>query len=339
MRRKLRKEAQTLSLSFLDAISCGFGAVILLFVIAKMFEPIRLEESQQELDNLIVRYQEELEHIVGETQRLDSEQDEMAVNVRADRDHVAELERELRRIRAELREQRDDAEVSAELAGQLARARQSLTDEMRELLADYQRPLDDYTVGGIPVDSEYLIFIVDTSGSMLNFAWDSMMRQLEETLEVYPQLKGIQVMSDMGGYLFRSYRGEWIPDSPDRRQAILNGVRNWNAFSNSTPREGIITAINHFYDPEKKIALHIYGDDFAVGSINAVVREVDRLNRADEQGNRRVRIHAVAFPALWEATGGELYSAAQYATLMRVLTQRNGGTFVALPTRRDMGRR
>jgi hypothetical protein len=173
---------------------------------------------------------------------------------------------------------------------------------------------------------------------MLNFAWESMITQLEETLAVYPQLRGIQVMSDMGGYLFRTYnRGEWMEDSPEMRQRIVEAVRNWNAFSNSTPREGIIAAVRDFYDPDKKIAIHIYGDDFAVGSINAVVREVDRLNRADEHGNRRVRIHAVAFPALWEAVG-QHHTAADYATLMRVLTQRNGGTFVALPTRRDMGR-
>ncbi len=335
MKRRARKEIQTLSLSFLDAISCGFGAVILLFVIAKMFEPVRLEENRQELLYTIERYQDELQDLLAEAERLDAEQTRSATEVIRDQQQVAQLQSELTRIRAELLDQQDDAEISAELAGRLARARQQLTDEMRTLLADYERPRDDFTVGGIPVDSEYLIFIVDTSGSMLWFAWDSMMRQLEQTLEVYPQLKGIQVMSDMGGYLFPSYRREWIPDTPERRRAIIDGVRNWNAFSNSTPREGIITAIDHFYDPDKKIALHIYGDDFAVGSINAVVREVDRRNRLDEDGNRRVRIHAVAFPAHWEALG-EHTTAANYATLMRVLTQRNGGSFIALPTRRDM---
>jgi hypothetical protein len=337
-KRKARKEIQTLSLSFLDAISCGFGAVILLFVIAKMFEPVRLEENRQELQFLIERYQDELADLLAQAERLDAQEIIARREVVEDQVQVADLQSELTRIRSELLDQRDDADVSAELAGRLARARQQLTDEMRQLLADYERPRDDYAVGGIPVDSEYLIFIVDTSGSMLQFAWDSVLRQLEQTLEVYPQLKGIQVMSDMGGYLFASTRREWIEDSPQRRRAILDAARNWQAFSNSTPREGIITAIDHFYDPDKKIALHIYGDDFAVGSINAVVREVDRRNRLDAQGNRRVRIHAVAFPALWEATGGEHYSAAQYATLMRVLTQRNGGSFIALPTRRDQRR-
>ncbi len=67
-----------------------------------------------------------------------------------------------------------------------------------------------------------------------------------------------------------------------------------------------------------------------------MVAKVDRRNQADNTGNRRVRILAVAFPALYAAFG-ELHSAEQFATLMRVLCQRNGGTFVALPIN-DRGR-
>ncbi len=207
---------------------------------------------------------------------------------------------------------------------------------MERLLANYEPPVEDYKVGGIPVDSEYIIFIVDTSGSMQQYAWDRVQRQIRETLEVYPTVKGIQILNDEGEYMFKSYRNEWIPDTPARREAIIDGMRNWNAFSNSSPREGILEAIETFYDPNKKVSLYVYSDDFAQGSINAVVREVDRRNRLDAEGNRRVRIHAVAFPVYFEVTGGELLSAAKFAVLMRVLCQRNGGTFVALPSRRDI---
>ena len=226
--------------------------------------------------------------------------------------------------------------MSAELEGRLAQAKQRLTEEMQRLVADYRPPVDEYKVGGIPVDSEYIIFIVDTSGSMRQYAWGRVQQQIAETLQVYPQVKGIQVMNDMGEYRFRSYRNEWIPDTPGRRQAILDALRNWNAFSNSSPREGILAAIDAFYDPAKKISLYVYSDDFSQGSISAVVREVDRRNRVDESGERRVRIHAVAFPVYYEVTGGELLSAARFAVLMRVLCQRNGGTFVALPSQRSI---
>ena len=205
---------------------------------------------------------------------------------------------------------------------------------MRRLLANNRPDPKDYKVGGIPVDSEYIIFIVDTSGSMRQYEWDRVQQQIQDTLDVYPTVKGLQILNDEGEHMFKSYRGEWIPDTPARRQAIIDGMRNWNAFSNSSPREGILAAIDTYYDPNKKISLYVYSDDFAQGSINAVVREVDRRNRLDASGARRVRIHAVAFPVYYDVTG-TLLTAANFAVLMRTLCQRNGGTFITLPSRRS----
>jgi hypothetical protein len=324
-----------MNLSFLDVITCGFGGIILLLVIIKIFEPIRLEESHDQLEGLIARYQQELNEIVGETESIRRERLAAVENVEADEVQVTQLQQELVRIRSEVLTSQDNSSVSSELVGRLAQAKQRLTEEMQRLLANYRPDPDDYMVGGIPVDSEYIIFIIDTSGSMQRYAWDRVRRQIRETLEVYPQVKGIQVMNDMGEYMFKSYRNEWIPDTPGRREAINDALAEWNAFSNSSPREGILAAIETFYDPAKKISLYVYSDDFSSGSINAVVREVDRRNRVGDDGTRRVRIHAVAFPVYYEVANGELLSSARFAILMRELCQRNGGTFVALPSLRS----
>ncbi len=329
-----RREVDTGSMSFLDVVCCGFGAIILLLVLTKIFEPIRLEESHVELEGLIARYQLELYEILGETEVVHRERSSTIERVDQDQTQIASLEAELTRIRSEFLATEDDSDISAELAGRLAEAKQRLTEEMQRLLTDYKPDPDEYKIGGIPVDSEYIIFIIDTSGSMQRYAWNRVQQQLRETLEVYPQVKGIQVFNDMGEYMFKSYRNEWIPDTQGRRDAIIDALRNWSAFSNSSPREGILEAIDTFYDPDKKISLYVYSDDFASGSINAVVREVDRRNRAGADGQRRVRIHAVAFPVYYEVTNGELLTAARFAILMRVLCQRNGGTFVALPSLR-----
>ncbi len=336
--RRARRPVDTLNLSFLDAISCGFGAVILLLVIAKIYEPIRLEESQTELDLLVARYEEELQQIIGETNRLERERQSTSEQIVLGEKQIDSLRERLADIRADMLEQRNDAQFSNELEGRLAQAKQSLTDEMRRLLADYRPPLDDYKVGGIPVDSEYIIFIIDTSGSMRSYAWDRVQQQIRETLEVYPTVKGIQVLNDDGQYMFRSSRNEWIPDTPTQRAEILERLRDWRAVSNSSPREGILAAIDTFYDPDKKISLYVYSDDFSAGTgqINAVVREVDRRNTLNADGQKRVRIHAVAFPVYYEVTGNELLTAADFAILMRALCLRNGGTFVALPSRRDI---
>jgi hypothetical protein len=326
-------------MSFLDAVCCGFGAMILLFIVTRVSEPARLEESERDLDGLITQYEQELNDIVGETERVQRDAANVAADYNVDRRRIEDLREQLELIRAQVLATAEDTELTVEMQTRLASAKQSLTDEMKRLLADYRPPLEEYKVGGIPVDSEYIIFLIDTSGSMRSYQWERVKEQLRETLEVYPVVKGIQVMNDEGEYMFKSYRDEWIPDTPTRREAILDALDSWDAFSNSNPREGILAAIDRFYDPNKKISLYVYSDDFAQGSINPVVREIDRRNRANESGERLVRIHAVAFPAVYLMMGGDLYSGANYAVLMRIICQRNGGTFVALPVIRDERRR
>ncbi|HMB72901.1 MAG TPA: VWA domain-containing protein, partial [Gammaproteobacteria bacterium] len=114
MKRK-RRSIETLNLSFLDAISCGFGAVILLLVIAKIYEPIRLEESAVELDLLVARYEEELQKIIGETNRLERERQSTSDQVVLAENQIDVLRRRLTEIRSSMLEQRDDAEFSNEL--------------------------------------------------------------------------------------------------------------------------------------------------------------------------------------------------------------------------------
>jgi hypothetical protein len=200
---------------------------------------------------------------------------------------------------------------------------------MKRLLGT-QHQAKNQLVGGIPVDSEYIIFIIDTSGSMFSYAWPRMLKELQNTLAIYPKVKGIQVMNDMGNYLFPSYRGKWIPDTPGRRDIIVQNLRGWSIFSNSSPVEGIEAAIRTFAAPDKKISLYVFGDEFTGPSITQVIDTVDRLNRVDSQGNRLVRIHGVGFPTQFSRAPHLQGTGIRFATLMRELTHRNGGTFVAL---------
>jgi hypothetical protein len=208
-------------------------------------------------------------------------------------------------------------------------ARQELSEEEERLLGrDAERK--NQLIGGIPVDSEYIIFIIDTSGSMFSYAWQRMLSEMEATLNIYPNVKGIQVMNDMGNYLFSRYAGQWIPDTPARRQLILRNLANWNAFSNSSPVEGITQAVRSFYDRDKKISIYVFGDEFTGRSIEDVVLTVDRLNAEADTQERRVRIHAVGFPVQFIRPPELQDTGIRFATLMRELTHRNGGTFVGL---------
>ena len=247
-------------------------------------------------------------------------------------ENVARLQGDLSSVQGEFRASRQLSEVSEEIEGRLVAAQQELTEEMKRL-QDYRRPAEDALVGGIPVDSEYIIFVIDTSGSMFNYAWPLVVQKMAQTLDIYPQVKGIQVMNDMGQYMFSRYAGKWIPDTPARRKAILERLSSWNVFSNSSPVEGITRAIQTFARADKKISIYVFGDEFTGDSIDEVVRTVRRLNIKDAAGNRHVRIHAIGFPVIFlEAGIRREHTGIRFATLMRILCKENGGTFVGLNT-------
>lgn len=329
MKRRKRRPIAEFSMSFLDVICCGFGAVILLLMITKTVEPMLLEQSSVRLNGVVEMRRDALFDIRGQTTVLTRELNDAQRELTEELEQLARLEREISTILGQYAATKQKADQNVALESQLATAKQNLTEEMERLLGTgFQRA--DNTIGGITVDSEYIIFVIDTSGSMFNFAWQQVIQKVQETLAIYPEVKGIQVMNDMGDYMFSRYAGKWIPDSPARRRAIVERLRTWNPFSNSSPVEGIQKAVQTFYDPDKRISVYVFGDDFTGRSIEQVVDTVDRINVADASGRRRVRIHAVGFPTLFQAAPNRQATLYRFAALMRELTRRNNGTFVGL---------
>jgi len=325
-RRRERGHTAEISISFLDVISCGFGAIVLLLLIAKTVESTAVEESEIPLDGSVEELQQQLFELRGEATVLNRE-------LTSKEEQLSEMQQRIARLQSELasvRRQRDAvAQADTTERDKLALARQVLTEEMKRLQAQRDRT-DKQLIGGIPVDSEYIVFIVDTSGSMYNFAWQRLRQEMINILNIYPQVKGIQVMNDMGGYMFSSYRDKWIPDTPARRRAIIERLSHWTPFSNSSPVEGVQQAIRRFYAPNRKISLYVLGDDFTGESIDQVLATVAKINRKGRSGERLVRIHTIGFPVHFLVRGGNLQTASRFAALMRELSYRNGGTFVGL---------
>ncbi len=324
-----RRATPEFSISFLDVICCGFGAVILLIMITKTVQPLILERSTIEAAGRVAALTEQLFEIRGETKIFNRDLSAKQEQISTFEARIAILQGALAKAQSRYDALTLTRNTNSVIQQELAVARQRLSEEEKRLLGD-QHQSKNQLIGGIPVDSEYIIFIIDTSGSMFSYAWDRMLREMEATLNIYPNVKGIQVMNDMGNYLFSRYRGQWIPDTPARRDLILRNLRNWNVFSNSSPVEGITAAVRSFYDPDKKISIYVFGDEFTGESIERVVRTVDQLNQENNQGDRRVRIHAVGFPVQFIRPPQLQTTGIRFATLMRELTYKNGGTFVGL---------
>ena len=329
--RKRRGNSEDFNISFLDVICCGFGAIVLLLMIAKTVEPIVLEQSAVNLDGQINDLQEKLFNIRGETTVYNRDLNAKHEQLSLELERIAILKSEVAQLEARFAQTAQASTVSDSIQGRLEIALQSLTAEMQRLLGDSYKKKNDL-IGGIPVDSEYIIFIIDTSGSMYGNAWDRVIQELVNILDIYPEVKGIQVLNDMGEYMFPTYRRKWIPDTEGRREAIVERLRSWQIYSNSSPVEGIEMAIRTFYDPNKKISLYVFGDDLQPGhSITKVANTIDLLNRRGDGKEPLVRIHAVGFPVIFQlAPRHQQESAERFAALMREVTHRNGGTFVGL---------
>jgi hypothetical protein len=305
-KRRQRRDIEATGLSFLDCICCGFGAIILLLVITKIREPaIRAEVRDQMTVDVV---------------RMDEQQDNLQ-----DKLEAARAEREL--VEAELLRKRA---LRTRLQASLTRLTALPPDLPTPEPAPPLPALDPSAVLGLPADSEYVIFILDTSGSMRRFNWGLAIRKISEVLDVYPHVRGLQVLNDMGSHMFSSTRGKWLPDTPAGRRRIRQYISSWSAFSNSSPVEGIETAIRTYWASDRTISIYVFGDEFTGNSIQAVVESVDRLNRKDARGKRRVRIHGIGFPLIDPDTGVLYKTTRRFASLMRILCERNGGAFIGL---------
>lgn len=328
--RRPRRDVEVFSLSFLDCVCCGFGAIILLLTLTRMSEPRAIETAQTELKGRIARLERELFEIRGETEILNRALRGRREQLSDEQVAVARLQGDLSHLRGQWKASKELSQVQDILAGRMLAAQQELTEEMKRLQANQERrPRDKSLVAGIPADSEYVVFVIDTSGSMQRFAWPALQQKMAQTLDAYPRVKGLQVMNDEGVYMFSGYAGKWIPDTPARRQAVLQRLAGWNAFSNSSPVEGIEAAIRTLATGSNKVSIYVLGDEFTGPSIERVLTEVDRLNARGGR-DRRVRIHGIGFPTLFGQGGSDENTTVRFAMLMRALCERNGGTFVGL---------
>lgn len=335
MKSKIRRRSlEIFNLSFLDVVSVGFGAVVLLLVIIKISEPVMREEMGADLSRALERLREQTASL---SQRIPEVQEEIDTKRGALEDaleRLAVLKREQRQLEAELAANQEQTEEQKAAAAELEAARQELTEEMERLLRDdSRRTVEDALIGGIPVDSEYVIFVIDTSGSMQEGAWTLVMQKVRQVLDSYPQVKGLQIMSDMGQYMFGQYAGQWIPDTPARRQAVLSRMSSWAPFSNSSPVEGIQQAVQRFAAPDKKVSIFVFGDDFSAGSIQRVIDTVNQIVARQAGAADNIRIHAMGFPVLFDVRGGLNPNSIRFAALMRALSSENRGSFVGLNSR------
>jgi hypothetical protein len=317
--RKQRAPIEVFSLSFLDVISCAFGAVVMLILLAKNGEQgdfsqdanvAQISETILALSQAETSLESLQEQLAAQRARAQRAANEGASN----RDEAEALEADIARAEQNLQELTDQASGL-----ELVKQRRE-----RAAISVGQAPERDDEVGGIPVDSDYVIFIVDTSGSMKSM-WTKVVNSMEEVLNNHPQVDGFQVMSDNGEYLLPSSTGRWRKDTKGQRSAVLRAMYTWTGSSNSSPVEGIESALRTYGSRTDSLALYVFGDDYSGGSYDVTLASINRLN-TDKNGNKIARIHAIGFrEPRRNLTGDSL----KFSTLMAEVTRQNKGTFIS----------
>jgi hypothetical protein len=325
MRR--RRSVEVFSLSFLDCICCGFGAIILLLVLTDFQRPAQIEASRVGLQGRLRDLQQQLQVIRGESDHLERQLQGRIDLLQREQQKLQRLSGDLARTQGQYTASQRDAAVTNTVETELVSAREKLTAEMKRVLKDHpNRPITE-AVAGIPIDSEYIIFIVDTSSSMTANHWEVNLAIIDEILSMYPHVKGLQVMNDQGTYMFGGTRGHWLDDTPEQRAEIRSMATHWHAFSQSNPVPGMEEAIRSYWTLDRRISLFVLGDEFTGDSIQAALDSIGNLNKPDANGRRPIRIHAIGFP---EGPGMSPFTNIRFSALMRLVTEQNNGTFVGL---------
>ncbi|MEM1222331.1 MAG: hypothetical protein AAGH40_06170 [Verrucomicrobiota bacterium] len=326
-----RRPIEVFSLSFLDCLCCGFGAVLLLFLLsigagkAGVESPVEastLESMRKQLANLEA-------DIAQKSSLL-----EAALNVEMteqERQRILSIIQELESKLADLQQEMESRQANLSTS-------QKAAAEANRLLQSF--PYENLPPIGLPSDATHVAFVVDTSGSMRNQLTGQLhfgvIEQIRELLDSLPEVKSIQFFDTSGNYLLSGRSGFWLPDTKGLRDQALRAVLNYPGQSASDPEAGIRRAIQDLstgLSPNDKMGLYVLGDDFR-GSSQSFLLKLDRLNPRDPgTGKRRVSISGIGFPTMVNPFSlGATRGNTRFAYIMREIAEEHDGVLILKPS-------
>jgi len=173
MRRKRR--FTTFSLSFLDIMSCGFGAVALIFLIIKHGSDHDIEAENQDLAAEVNLLQEEVEfgreHLVLARNTLDVTSDELAETQGLARRIIEQIEAVKGNI-AEVDSANEEQDIKRlqEKLKKLEEAKKNLEEENKKLGNNVRKFVGDgdrQYLTGLRLGGDRILILLDASASML----------------------------------------------------------------------------------------------------------------------------------------------------------------------------
>ena len=179
-----KKDFNIFNLSFLDVISCSFGAVVLLVLISNTDRDTP-QSSADQVESL-------LEQVITLKSQVDNLAQKIDQQKKMNDIQLAEsgnLGRAAQIFSQDLSKKEHEEKVLAGDLDGLSLVQSTL--ETMSIVPSTSNTFRDDEVGGIPVDSDYVIFVIDTSGSM-QLIWNRVSQEIINVLTIHPQVKGLK---------------------------------------------------------------------------------------------------------------------------------------------------
>jgi hypothetical protein len=326
-----RRPIEVFSLSFLDCLCCGFGAILLLFILSIGSGPHGIKN---EIDAPTLKAMQE------QLARLEADVADKAVLLEAaiyseqsssERERILSLIQDLETKLIDLQQEFDSRKAK------LSTAEQAAAKDKR-LLQSFKH--EDLPPIGLPAEATHVAFVIDSSGSMRNqltgLLHYGVVEQIRELLDSLPQVRSIQFLDTSGNYMLSSRRDFWLPDTSSLRQQALQQILAYPIASVSDPESGLRRAIRDLKPSLKAdefMSIYLLGDDFR-GSTQGLLIQLDRMNpRNPKTGKRPVSISAIGFPTLIKPFQiGAAHGNTRYANIMREIAEAHDGVLILKPS-------
>lgn len=325
-----RRPIEVFSLSFLDCLCCGFGAILLLFILTIGSGP-HGAESQVDVPTLQAMREKlaMLEADIANKAAL-LEAAIYSQDTSLERARILSLIQEMESELSDLQQDYESRKANLSTAQQEAAAAKRLLQSFK---------YEDLPPIGLPADATHVAFVIDTSGSMRNQITKQLhyvvIEQIRELLDSLPEVNSIQFLDTSGNYMLGGRRGFWLPDTPGLREQALRQILNYPVLSVSDPEPGVRQTIQDLkppLTPSDSMSIYVMGDDFR-GSTQSFLLQIDRLNpRNLTTGKRPVSISAVGFPTLINPFQlGAPQGNVRFANIMREIAEAHDGVLILKP--------
>ncbi|MGB0418406.1 MAG: hypothetical protein ACPGF8_02335 [Opitutales bacterium] len=324
-----RRSIEVFSLSFLDCLCCGFGAILLLFLLSLSRQSSPKASNENTLSELRTELFELEQSLIAKTQQLEQQEASQAIT-----SEFEKIQNSLQPLKSKLQRLENQLQTSLDALDQYEREQE---EQQRILKTFNATPI---TPIGLPNDATHLAFIIDTSGSMRHpFTQQlhaAVLQEIQALLKQLGKVEKIQFLDSSGRYLLQSTRGQWIDNQRSAQQQAMRALQDYPFASVSDPSRGIRKSIQDLLpklDEQKVMSLFVLGDDFR-GSTQALLRSLDRANpilRSSQQ--RAASISAIGFPTRTSPfTIASPVGNTRFANVMREVVREHNGVLILGPS-------